>query len=510
MESETGKAIYAAPVVAKAGLPDPTRAAPSKQYPISATLGPRNVFTGWWAMLQRYGMLKTKHSRIIGGQGIPGNCSETLRDQVQGLEWKILTADGEENEETEYYTLLLNNARDENGAIIGAGGLFDLVAQDTLNALEGGCGEVVRIRDGQYDGVPIGLYAIDGATMQWRPRSPDDEEPIVQVSPDLQTEVVRFRQDEVMHCIWGRYTQRGLQWYNRHPIQIAWVAINCLAAGDDKNYSLLTDVVPQGILNLGSGFGHEKAMEWRDAWRAARQGGKLEDIGLLWGTDKIDFVRFNEVLKEQPFQHMSYWYLTIVTGAHGMSPLDIGFMTQLNTKAGAEVSAELSKNKGLAHLSQVIKKAVEYWILSEGLKLVWPDIDPTDEAVRAKVRETNAKAISTAYDQGMGWLSEEEARAEAKRLEVFALEVEEPAPKKEPAASAGAEGEKGEEEQEEQGEVTASLGYVHKSHVPEVVEMLCPLCQVTGPVDRYPDHQGLCVCQSCRCTFDPSIEGGQL
>jgi len=379
-----------------------------------ATLGPRGRFIGWWALLQQYGVLETRHSRLIGNQGIPGACQATLRHQMAGLDWRIVTKDGEENEETRYYTLLLENARDTLGNIIGGSGLFDLLAQDILTAYEGGNVEIVRIRGGQYDGVPIGLYAVDASTLRWDGQ--DEEQPIVQISA-AGRELARFAPDEMMHTCWSRYADAGMQWYNRHPVQIAWVAINALAAGDDYNYSLLTEVIPQGILNLGPGFTEEMAKAWREAWRQARQGGKLEDIGLLWGTEKAEFIRFNEPLKDQPFQHMSYWYLTIVTAAFEMSPLDLGFMTQLNTKAAAEAVTELSRNKGLRHLLRVIKQAVEYWILPDGLVLEWPDLDPTDEVYAAQARKTNAEAISTAV---MGfWMTPEEARREAQRLGVF-------------------------------------------------------------------------------------------
>ena len=508
--------------VAKAKMPDVTQPAESKQVP--ATLGARNQFVGWWPLLQRYGVLKTAHSRIIGNQEIPGNCSSTLRNQMSGLEYRIVTRDTKEaTDETEFYTQVLDSARDEDGGLIGGSGLFDLMAQDILNARQGGNCEVVRMRGGRYDGVPIGLYAMDAATLLWRPRGKDDPEPIAQVSPDTgqvirqASKEVRFAQDEVMHCVWTRYPVRGLQWYNRHPVQTAWVAINCLAAGDDLNYGILTEVIPQGLLNLGPGFTREKAMEWRDAWRAARQGGKLEDIGLLWGTDKAEFIRFNEPLKDQPYQHMSYWYLTVVTGSYGMSPLDIGFMTQLNTKAGAEVSAELSKNKGLAHLLHAIKGGVEYWILPPHLMLDWPDLDPTDEQVEADTRAANSQAITSAFAGGTGWIDRQQAQAEAVRLQVFELEVtdEEEAPPEEEGEGSG-EGESAGEEDEEYnaGEeaekamraAISLLPFAAKSHAASVVRMTCPLCG-HDTADQYDlGHGGLCVCQGCHCTFDPEVE----
>jgi len=533
MDVGTGKTIYTVPVpvaAAAKALPDPTQPVDSKQ--IQATLGDRNAFTGWWPLLQQHGMLKTEHSRIIGNQGIPGNCNSTLRSQMAGLQWRVITRDTrEETDETKYYSLVLGNARDQHGAQIGAAGLFDLVAQDVLNSHEAGNAEVVRIRGGRYDGVPIALYAVDAASLRWLPRGAEDPEPIAQINPDSLLPIhggggaeVRFAQDEIMHVVWSRYQSGGLQWYNRHPVQMAWVAINCLAAGDDYNYSLLTEVIPQGLLNLGPGFDRTKAMQWRDAWRAARQSGKLEDIGLLWGTEKVEFIRFNQALTEQPYQHMAYWYLTTVTGAYGMSPLDIGFMTQLNTKAGAEVSVELSKNKGLAHLLRVIGQGVEFWILPEHLALDWPDLDPTDEQVEAGTREANSRAITTAFAAGLGWITQQEARAESVRLGVFDLDVDEEVPQvgDQDEAEEDDTGEKDDtgdeetetedtekegEETEAEEEVAAALSpYLAKSHIPKVVSMTCPLCGFDKVNQFDATHGNLCVCIGCGCTFDPEVE----
>jgi hypothetical protein len=477
--------------------PDPTQRAPSKQPTVNATLSPRNRFTGWWPLLQQYGMLKTRNSRLIGNQGIAGVCQSTLLHQMTGLDYRVVTLDGEENDETGYYTLLLDNARDALGNVIGGSGLFGLMGQDLLNAHEGGNSEVVRQRGGRYDGVPVGLYAMDAATLHWT----GGEEPIKQRDPNSQTVVASFTHDEVMHICWSNYAEAGRTWYNLHPVQKVWIAINCLAASDDYNYSLLTEVVPQGLLNLGTGFDKGKAMEWREAWRAAKQGGKLDDIGLLWGTDHAEFIRFQESIKDQPYQHMAYWYLTIVTGAHEMSPLDIGFMTQLNTKAGAEVSAELSKQKGLRHLIRAIKKAVEYWVLPVGLVLEWPDLDPSDERVEAETRRFNTEALSTAYESG--WMGRDEARREANRLKVFQIEVEEETGEGEgPEASAGAE------EEEEEGKALRpgpDQVMIAKSHAPRLVLMTCPLCG-HNEGDQYTDHGGLVVCRGCGRTYDPELE----
>lgn len=395
--------------------PDPHQIAPSKQPQLAATLTSRNTFGGWWSYLPAFELLPTGHTRIVGNSGIPGACGNTLRHQMAGLVYQIRTAEGVETEETAYYTLLLENARDAQGNVVGSSGLFDLLAQDVLTAHQGGNIEIVRVRGGRYDGVPVGLYAMDAEGL----RRVGGENPIAQVNQAGQ-EVARFAEDEVLHISWNRYAQAALTWYNRHPVQQAWVAINALAAADDYNYSLLTEVIPQGLLNLGAGFDKKKALEWKQAWDAAKVSGKLEDIGLLWGTDRAEFIRFQDTIRDQPFQTMAYWYLTVVTACFEMSPLDLGFMTQINTRAAAETSVELSHNKGLRHLLRLIKLGVQHWVLPDGLVFEFQDIDPTDEDADAARRKTNTESLVLAMREGL--LTLPQAVAEARRLQAFEID----------------------------------------------------------------------------------------
>ncbi len=525
-------------------LPTQSQVQAAESQQMTASLGSRGSFGGWWPLLKQYGMIKTKTSRFIGEQGIPGNCSDTLLGQMDGLEWKIVTRDGgEQNDVTDFFqTVILEGARDSDGNHIGATGLFNLIGQDMLNAKQGGNFEITRIESKElvngvsFFGVPTAVFYVDADTLAWKPK-PGSDEPIVQVYPGTEKPVknvagqeVRFRSDQIAHGVWSRYSRRGSQWYNRHPIQMAWMAISALAASDDYNYSILTDVIPQGLLDLGENVTLDQAKQWKAAWDAARQGKKLEDIGLLWGGKNPKFLKFNDPIKDAPFQHMSYWYLTITTGAHGMSPLDIGFMTQLNTKAGAEVSAELSKNKGLARLLNAVKRMVEFWILPPDLIMAWEDLDPADEKVEAETRKLNTDSINGAVEKG--WMSLACAQTEALRLGAF-----EDCGEVQQDQETGAVADDGDEEDQVDDEddspedddvVAATVQSIQesaalaiqalekdaqvaaaslvKAHKPEVVQMWCPLCKAIREIHRFEDHGGLCVCQECECTFDPSIE----
>lgn len=399
--------------------PDPRERADSRTV---ATLR-RSPFLGWWAVMNNLRMT-TKQARALATQGIPGACAGTLKHTITGLAWRVLTEDGQENEETAYYTLLLDHARDATGAVIGFDHFLELGAGDLLCANEGWTYEIVRVDKGPYAGVPVNLYCVDAATL--RP-GPSAEQPVRQVVDGREDVTITLNADEVGRAKWESYNEGGMEFYNLHPIYKAYVALAMLTAEDNYTYELMTQVIPQGLLNLGEGFSAEQAREWKAAWDAAKTGnGKLDDIGLLYGTTGAAFIQFGAPPREMPFQHASYWYLTLVTACFEMSPFDLGYMTQINTKAGSEMTVELSRNKGLRHLLTRLKRSIEHNVLPEGLVLAFPDLDPSDEIAESDVRLKNTMALSRAL-QG-GFLSVEEAREEAVRLGAYEIDPNAPAP----------------------------------------------------------------------------------
>jgi len=278
--------------------------------------------------------------------------------------------------------MLIEHAND------GIGGplvFFNRVADDIVTALEGGLFEVVRTDQG----IPIALYNVDASTI--RP-SFDPGIPFYQKAP-YTAEWIPFGRDELAQILWYPFTEIESPFYSRSPIQLAYMAISILADGDDYNMRLLKEVIPQGILNLGPGFDIKKARAWKDEWDNAKQGGRLGDIGLLWGTEKADFLRLYPPPKDMGFENLEHWYATIIAACFEMSILDLGILTRVSTKAAAESQERISKRQGLRHLIQVLKQAVELYLLPEGYTHNWEDIDPTDEKDDAEIKRTRAFAV---------------------------------------------------------------------------------------------------------------------
>lgn len=398
--------------------PNPENLAADAKSLTPATLS-RYSFPGWWRVLSSF-VLSTEQARNIGSQGIPGACVGTLKHQIAGLKWRLRTADGEENADTDYYTLLLENARDGEGNVIGCEAFLEKGMDDILKANEGWNYEIVRVPKGPFAGVPVNLIYVDAATLE---PTGDPAAPVRQMLDGV-NEVARFLPTEIGRGSWEPYNARGREWFNLHPLLKNYVALAMLAAEDDYTYELLTNVVPQGLLNLGTGFNREQALKWKAGWEEAKAGGKLNDIALLYGTADAGFIPFTVRPSDMPFQHASYWYLTIVTANFEMSPFDLGFMTQINTRAAAGETVELSQNKGLRHLLNRIKRSIERNVLPRGVVLEFPDLNPSDEQAEATIRAANTEAITRAV--GGSWMTADEGRKEANRLKAYELDTDTP------------------------------------------------------------------------------------
>lgn len=403
----------------------------SKQPTPPATLmrggGLTNLFT-------RYGLLTTPQMRALADRQIaPGVCRSTLLHQVTGLEWAITDSTGEDirsTKEGRFWYSLFDNAASSGGFRMGFHTFLDRFAEDILTAREGGNIEVVR----DAGGVPIQLLNIDAQTLKF---TGDSDYPFIQKVP-WGEESPPLEYTRVLHAAWHPFVEIGQELSNRTPIQMAYTAIAILAASDEYNYNLLTDVVPLGILNLGPGFDEERAKLWKAAWDADMQAANPSRIGLLYGTDKVSWTRLSTLLQDMAFESTSYWYTALVAACFEMSILDISILTRVSTRAAAEAQWAQSRRQGLRKLMQVIKHSFEYYVLPEGLFWTWEDIDITDDATRARINRDRAITLATLVSLAI--LSPEQALMEAQKHKIVSDEHQWQGPLAPPNEGEGSEG----------------------------------------------------------------------
>jgi len=328
--------------------------------------------------------------RRISNEGIPAICKGTLIDQaIVGLSWEILNSHGGTDATTTYFTMLLNQANDGEGA----GPFFGRLSDDVLTTLQGGHFEIAL----SPDDIPVALYNVDSATIE-----PTNSEEYPWLQSYKTIEVAKFRDNEMAHVLWHPYTEIGLVKQNRTPISLAYQYIIILAAADDWNFDLLSDPFPAGVLSL-PGATPEEVEAFKMAWDNAISGGKLRDIAVIYGLDlkQAQHIKLTRPPTDMAFEVTDHWYASLVAAAFEMSILDISILTRVSTKAGAESQERTSQQQGQRKLRKVVQASVENWILPEGYNFRWIVPKPEDEETQAAADERRARALFYLI-QGLG------------------------------------------------------------------------------------------------------------
>ena len=359
-------------------MPEVTKDASKQVKPIS--LG-RPIRHSAWSARTRLGALRSSQMRRLGDEGIPGLCKSTLIDQsVAGLGWEILNSTGTRDVNTEFYTMLFEQANDGEGF----GPFVSRLGEDILTTVEGGLFEIVL----SNDEIPIALYNVDAVTMQ---RTYDVDRPWVQQVGSLPS--VFFSNNEMAHLLWHPRTEMGKMELNVTPIQLAYMYICILAASDDWNLELLSDPFPAGVLSL-PGATSEEAEAFQKSWDYAIQGGSLRDLAVIYGLDlkQAQHIKFTRPPTDMAFEITNHWYASLVAAAFEMSVLDISILTKVSTKAGAESQERTSQQQGQRKLRKVTADSFANWVLPDGYTFNWIVPKPEDEETQAAALEKRARA----------------------------------------------------------------------------------------------------------------------
>jgi len=349
----------------------------------------------------RRGVLTSAQMRRISKEGIPGICKDTLIDESLSLQWEIKSPTGSIDANTEYYTMLLENANDGEG--------FDSfkvrLAEDVLTTLQGGHFEIAL----SNSGVAVGIYNVDSTTIY---RNQDF--PLISKYPWLQRvydkspeSEVFFDRSQMAHIFWHAVPYWDEKYRNRCPIESAYYYICILAAADDWNMDLLADPLPAGVF-VAPGATQEEAEAFQASWDYAMEGGGLRDIAILYGMElgQAQHIKFQRPPTDMAFELTNHWYTSLVAAAFEMSILDISILTKVSTKAGAESQERKSEQQGQKKLRSVIEEAIERWILPEGYKFRWIIPKAESEETQSKAAEHRARAVSyyvMAFGKDVGW-----------------------------------------------------------------------------------------------------------
>jgi len=335
-----------------------------------------------WRSYTRLGSISSEQMRKLGDEGIPAICRSTLIDQsVASVSWEVLNPQGERDAQTEYFTLLLQNANDGEGFA----SFVSRFAQDILTTIEGGFFEIV-LSPGD---VPVALYNVDSVTIHATSNEKFPWEQRFQAAKPVQ-----FRRSELAHGMWHPFTNIDAQRRNLTPIAIAYMYICILAASDDWNLDILSDQFPAGVLSL-PGASEQEARNFKNAWDYAIAGGQLRDIAVIYGIElkQAQHIKFTRPPTDMAFEITNHWYSSLVAAAFEMSIMDISILTKVSTKAAAESQERTSTQQGQMKLRRIVKTAIENWILPEGYEFQWVTPRPEDIATQAKAALAKAQSM---------------------------------------------------------------------------------------------------------------------
>ncbi len=330
----------------------------------------------------RQGALTSPQMRILSDSGIPAICKSTLIDQaVGGLSFKILNPQGEEDAQTEFHTMLVENANDGEGATP----FFERFCDDVLSTVQGGYFEAFT----NDDGVPLALYNVDAITIAptFEVDTPwaqfiDNEEP------------VRFPFRNMAHAYWLPTVKFGANIYNKTPIQMIYTYLCILAASDDWNLDLLADPFPASVLAL-AGATQEEAEAFKSSWDEAISGGRLQDIAVIFGLDlkQATQLKLTRPPTDMAFEITNHWYSSLVAASYQMSIMDISLLTKVSTKAAADTQQQISAQQGQRKLRKITSEAMEKWVLPQGYQWKWIIPKPDDERTQANALESRSRGI---------------------------------------------------------------------------------------------------------------------
>lgn len=328
--------------------------------------------------------LPTTLLRRLIALGVPAICATTLYEQLTGLTFTIRNEDNEEDDNTRYYTSLLHYANDLQG---GVATFFGKLILDVLSCQTGGFYEIVR----NDAGVPIALYNMDGVTV-----APSDDPAKPYVQYDLSPYAEYYEPEAIDQLVWRPFTEWELAGYNLTPPQIAYSYIAVLASTDKYTAEGLNEVIPMGLLNLGQGFNQAKATSWQTAWNSQMMMKNHANLGIVWGTDKIEFIPFRTPPKDMAFLETNNWYASLVASAFSMSAFDIGVgMSRVSTGAAAEAQTTATRTRGLKPLIQSITDSLSRKVLPEGYIFSFEDFDKRDNRESAAISQMASQAIAT-------------------------------------------------------------------------------------------------------------------
>lgn len=316
-------------------------------------------------------------------------CVNYRKRQITGLEWKIVSADDDdESIDQTAQRKVQDFFRNVGGHGVGYRKFIDSFVED-LMVLDAVAIEKQRTRGNQL----FTLVPLDGATIRIivdqdtgaLPMPPD--EAYAQVIRGVVTE--KFTTDEL---IYGLLNNRSDTPYGLAPLESLIVIVTSSLKTGMYNLGYLTDGnVPEGLFTMPEDWTPQQIKDFQEHFDAMLAGDETK-------TSRMKFMPKGEYTSTKKRDDMAFtdfndWLLKITCALFEVSPNEIGFSpkTGLGGKGFGEQQAESGENKGLLPLAQYIEevftKVIQEDLGYPNLKFDFPTLRQKDERKTAEVNE---------------------------------------------------------------------------------------------------------------------------
>jgi len=365
------------------------------------------------AMNQQYGLRKPNQitfstlRRMAASNWVDRTCINTLRDEISGsVPWDITPVDPKSYYDKKFQEYIMELLRRPNKNNENWRTFIDKIIEDIL-VVDAGTFEKVR----DSSGLITELYHVDGATIKpcYDEHGMIGEPAYQQYLPNrnLDKPVAEWNNEDLVYIMWNPQGSIDNFGFGQSPVESGLAVGTAFLHAEAYNLMFFkNNTIPPMIINMGKEVPPAEIDKFRSFLAAEMQG--------LQGFHAPVIASFNEGFKvenllakpnDMAWEKYVEWQMRWKVALYRMSPQDIGF-TLDQYKVEGETQLQLSKNKAINSLKNVIKQYLDSEVLHDvaldkyatNLQFDWVDtdvVDPVDQANVDKVYlQTGVKSIN--------------------------------------------------------------------------------------------------------------------
>lgn len=377
----------------------------------------------------------------VAAQPVAVTCKETLVSNISDLDWKVTPRESDKRDELKgeikHYEKFFRRAGDSGLDWIG---FLEWFIND-LNDLPFGTAWEIGRKGDSPEGRAVWMEPMDGGTLY---PTNNKNSPVYQYYNGFDA---IFPAHAVARAYLNPRPEIERKGWGIAPPEKIFMAMEMLARGDRYYASLLLDIPPAGIFDLGD-ITWEDANTWIESFRTFTQGGSMESFKipvLAEHTGDVKFIPLGKDPNAIMFDVITLKYAALVVAGYGMSLGDIGLQGSSasgETLAGSIRGEQKTNRTGKARNKGKIKYFIES-ILPPSLQFDFIDTDGERLSMLGRARLANATAMNQFRE--MEAISPEEGRLQMIQDGIFTISMPEkpPAEAKKPVEPAlGAFGKK--------------------------------------------------------------------